>query len=197
MPTCDVVVGIDLGTTNSAVAVIDRGLPKIVTIDDGNRTMPSVVHYGKEGTVSVGRAAQQKQMHDPENVIHSAKRFMGRSSEDTAEDAKNVAFKTTADEEVAGEILRKILRDAEAELNEEITKAVIAVPAYFDDMQREATEIAGRAAGLDKVKLLREPQAHGSIATINQAHGSIATVNQAHGSIATINQVHGSIATVN
>ncbi|KAK3241661.1 heat shock [Cymbomonas tetramitiformis] len=177
MPTCDVVVGIDLGTTNSAVAVIDRGLPKIVTIDDGNRTMPSVVHYGKEGTVSVGRAAQQKQMHDPENVIHSAKRFMGRSSEDTAEDAKNVAFKTTADEEdfsmifapalgetlypeeVAGEILRKILRDAEAELNEEITKAVIAVPAYFDDMQREATEIAGRAAGLDKVKLLREPQA--------------------------------------
>eukprot|EP00242_Pyramimonas_sp_CCMP2087_P014768 CAMPEP_0198206402 /NCGR_PEP_ID=MMETSP1445-20131203/9938_1 /TAXON_ID=36898 /ORGANISM="Pyramimonas sp., Strain CCMP2087" /LENGTH=325 /DNA_ID=CAMNT_0043879081 /DNA_START=405 /DNA_END=1378 /DNA_ORIENTATION=- len=139
--------------------------------------MPSWAHYSKDGKVTVGRKAQQRRIKDPLNTFHSVKRFIGRTFAECKEDIANVGFEVVADEqgeatlvcpalncnlcpeEVSAEILIKMIQDASDYLGEDITKAVITVPAYFNDEQKDSTKMAGEAAGLEKVKILREPQA--------------------------------------
>ncbi len=145
-------IGIDLGTTNSVVATLQDGRPRTIDID-GASTMPSVVHYGADGRVVVGRAARNLALADPERTVNSVKRAMGRSS------ALVVGGRSVRPEEVSAEILRKLKAAAEAELGCTVTQAVITVPAYFDDAQRRSTLVAGELAGLEVLRLLNEPTA--------------------------------------
>ncbi|MBP6060927.1 MAG: Hsp70 family protein, partial [Candidatus Pacebacteria bacterium] len=171
------IIGIDLGTTNSAVAFIEGGAPKIIENVEGNRTTPSVVSIAKNGDRLVGLLAKRQAVTNPENTIYGIKRFMGHNFEDpeVQKDLKNASFKIQKGanggvevkigdkwmrpEEVSAMILSKIKADVEAKTGEKVTEAVITVPAYFNDAQRKATKDAGAIAGLDVKRIINEPTA--------------------------------------
>ncbi|MEN9338296.1 MAG: hypothetical protein RI945_21 [Candidatus Parcubacteria bacterium] len=171
------IIGIDLGTTNCAVAIIEGGHPKIIENVEGYRTTPSVVSYSKNGEKSVGVTAKRQSVINPENTIYGVKRYMGHSFSDkeVQNDIPNVAYKLKEGpngsvlvtlsgkdyrpEEVSAMILQKIKSDVEAKLGEKVTEAVITVPAYFNDSQRQATVDAGKIAGLDVKRIIPEPTA--------------------------------------
>ena len=172
------VIGIDLGTTNSAMAVMEAGEPQIIENAEGRRTTPSVVAFNpKTDERFVGELARRQAITNPENTVYSAKRFIGRRFDDSSvqEDVKNVSFKlgaldggdagivlngkTSAPAEISAMVLRKLKEDAEAKLGETVDQAVITVPAYFNDSQREATKIAGQVAGLEVLRIINEPTA--------------------------------------
>lgn len=169
------IIGIDLGTTNSAMAVLEGGIPSIIVNADGGRTTPSVVGW-KDGDRIVGRAAINQQVSNPDNTIYSVKRFIGRSYDDLGEkDLEGLYYNiksgakgrpvVVADEreilpeEVSAAVLSKLKDDAERFLGEEVTQAIITVPAYFDDNQRQATRDAGAIAGLEVLRIINEPTA--------------------------------------
>ena len=172
------IIGIDLGTTNSVVAVMEGGEPTVIPSAEGGRTVPSVVAFTKTGERLVGLLAKRQAVTNPENTIYSIKRFMGRRWDDPEvqrskklvaykieKDPKsdgvvvNVGGKTYTPPEISAMILQKLKADAEAYLNEKVVEAVITVPAYFDDTQRQATKDAGRIAGLDVKRIINEPTA--------------------------------------
>lgn len=171
------IIGIDLGTTNSAVAIIEAGQPKIIENIEGNRTTPSVVAVNKNGERSVGQIAKRQAVTNPENTVYGVKRFMGHAWKDkeVQNDLTRVPFKMKEGsnggalimlggkeyrpEEVSAMIIQKIKTDVEAKLGEPITEAVITVPAYFNDAQRQATVDAGKIAGLDVKRIIPEPTA--------------------------------------
>jgi molecular chaperone DnaK len=169
------VIGIDLGTTNSAVAVLEGGEPSVIINAEGDRTTPSVVAFRKDGERVVGKAAKNQAITNPENTITSIKRFIGRKYEETESERKTIAYnakkgkdgrtvvdvegKTYTPEEISAIVLQKLKADAEAYLGEKVTEAVITVPAYFNDMQRQATKDAGKIAGLDVKRIINEPTA--------------------------------------
>ncbi|RMG25367.1 MAG: molecular chaperone DnaK [Armatimonadetes bacterium] len=170
-------VGIDLGTTNSVVAVMEGGEPTVIATAEGTRTMPSVVAFKKDGERLVGVTAKRQALINPENTVASIKRFMGRRFDEVQEEAKYVSYKVVKDnkgnaavyipavdktftpEEISAMILQKLKADAEAYLGEPVTKAVITVPAYFNDAQRTATKNAGQIAGLEVLRIINEPTA--------------------------------------
>ena len=169
------VIGIDLGTTNSAMAVLEGGEPSIIINAEGDRTTPSVVAFRKDGERIVGKAAKNQAITNPENTIKSIKRFVGRKFAETASERKTVAFKAEkgkdgravveiegkhyTPEEISAMVLQKLKKDAEAYLGETVTQAVVTVPAYFNDMQRQATKDAGKIAGLEVLRIINEPTA--------------------------------------
>ncbi|XP_062026670.1 stromal 70 kDa heat shock-related protein, chloroplastic-like [Rosa rugosa] len=171
------VVGIDLGTTNSAVGAMEGGKPTIVTNAEGQRTTPSVVAYTKSGDRLVGQIAKRQAVVNPENTFFSVKRFIGRKMSEVDEESKQVSYKVVRDEngnvkldcpaigkqfaaeEISAQVLRKLVDDASKFLNDKVTKAVVTVPAYFNDSQRTATKDAGRIAGLDVLRIINEPTA--------------------------------------
>ena len=169
------VVGIDLGTTNSVIAVLEGGEPTVITNAEGSRLTPSVVGWSKDGELLVGQVAKRQAVTNPERTIFSIKRFMGRRYDEARDEAARVPYKVVAGpngdarvevdgklyspEEISAMILRKLKQDAEAYLGEEVTKAVITVPAYFNDAQRQATKNAGRIAGLEVLRIINEPTA--------------------------------------
>src|ERR1700758_5022192 len=169
------IIGIDLGTTNSCVAVMEGGEPKVVANEEGSRTTPSVVAFTKTGERLVGQVAKRQSITNPENTIFSIKRFMGRRYDEVSEEMKMVPYKVTRGEngdarvdiqgkkysppEISAMILTKLKEAAEAYLGGKITEAVITVPAYFNDAQRQATKDAGKIAGLDVKRIINEPTA--------------------------------------
>ena len=169
------IIGVDLGTTNSAMAVMEGSEPEILVNAEGDRTTPSVVGFGKDGERTVGKAAKNKAVTNPENTIASVKRFIGRSYAETGEEQKTVAYmvkngnggravvdidgKDYMPEEISAMVLQKIKSDAEKRVGEPITQAVITVPAYFNDAQRQATKDAGKIAGLEVMRIINEPTA--------------------------------------
>lgn len=171
------IIGIDLGTTNSVVAVMEAGEPKVIVNEEGSRITPSVVAFTKDKEILVGQVAKRQAVTNPENTIFSIKRFMGRKFEEVNEEMKMVPYKTEKDDqgravvvsgnmgrtyappEVSAMILQKLKRSAEAYLGEPVTEAVITVPAYFNDAQRQATKDAGKIAGLDVKRIINEPTA--------------------------------------
>lgn len=169
------VVGIDLGTTNSVVAVMEGGEPTVIANTEGTRTTPSVVAFTKSGERLVGQLAKRQAITNPENTIYSIKRFMGRKLEEVSVEDKETPFKLkTASNgdvrvetrekeysppEISAMILRKLKEDAESYLGEKVTSAVITVPAYFNDSQRQATKDAGKVAGLEVLRIINEPTA--------------------------------------
>ena len=169
------IIGIDLGTTNAAMAVMEGSEPEILVNAEGDRTTPSVVGFGKDGERTVGKAAKNKAVTNPENTIASVKRFIGRSYAETGEEQKTVAYmvkngnggravvdidgKDYMPEEISAMVLQKIKSDAEKRVGEPITQAVITVPAYFNDAQRQATKDAGKIAGLEVMRIINEPTA--------------------------------------
>lgn len=169
------IIGIDLGTTNSAMAVMEGSEPEILVNAEGDRTTPSVVGFGKDGERTVGKAAKNKAVTNPENTIASVKRFIGRSYDETSEEQKTVAYnvkngnggravvdiegKDYMPEEISAMVLQKLKADAEKRVGEPITQAVITVPAYFNDAQRQATKDAGKIAGLEVLRIINEPTA--------------------------------------
>ena len=169
------IIGIDLGTTNSAMAVMEGSEPEILVNAEGDRTTPSVEGFRKDGERTVGKAAKNKAVTNPENTIASVKRFIGRSYAETGEEQKTVAYmvkngnggravvdidgKDYMPEEISAMVLQKIKSDAEKRVGEPITQAVITVPAYFNDAQRQATKDAGKIAGLEVMRIINEPTA--------------------------------------
>ena len=172
------VIGIDLGTTNAAMAVMEAGEPQIIENAEGRRTTPSVVAFNeKTDERFVGELARRQAITNPENTVYSAKRFIGRRFDDASvkKDVKNVSFKlgeadggdagivlngkTSTPAEISAMVLRKLKEDAEAKLGEKVEQAVITVPAYFNDSQREATKVAGQVAGLEVLRIINEPTA--------------------------------------
>src|SRR6202047_4373983 len=167
-------IGIDLGTTNSVVAVMEAGEPKVIPNEEGSRTTPSVVAFTKTGERLVGQVAKRQAITNPENTIFSIKRFMGRRYEEVTEELKMVPFKVEPEgdhvvivaqgkkyrpQQISARILQKLKKAAEDYLGEKVTDAVITVPAYFNDAQRQATKDAGRIAGLDVKRIVNEPTA--------------------------------------
>src|SRR6202008_1772068 len=168
-------VGIDLGTTNSVVAVMEGGKPTVIINSDGSRLTPSVVAFTKTGERLFGQIARRQAVLNPENTIYSAKRFIGRRFSEVQSEIKNVPFKVVAGpndavrfdimgkpqspEEVSAMILRKLADDASKYLGEKVTDAIITVPAYFNDAQRTATKDAGKIAGLNVLRIINEPTA--------------------------------------
>ncbi|RZU45695.1 molecular chaperone DnaK [Streptomyces sp. BK022] len=168
-------VGIDLGTTNSVIAVWEGGEPVVVPNSEGNRTTPSVVAFTDTGERLVGQLARRQAILNPKGTIYSAKRFIGRHFDEVADEAKAVAYdvvpgengearfkvrdKLYAPEEISAQVLRKLADDASKQLGERVTEAVITVPAYFNDAQRTATRDAGRIAGLEVLRIINEPTA--------------------------------------
>jgi len=170
------ILGIDLGTTNSCMAVVEGGQPKVIENAEGNRTTPSMVAMSKNNERLVGQLAKRQSVVNPENTVSSAKRLIGRRFEDkdVQKDINLFSFKTVkkndairiimggkeyAPEEISAMVLQKMKADAEAKLGETITEAVITVPAYFDDSQRQATKVAGEIAGLKVLRIINEPTA--------------------------------------
>ncbi|MGW8284828.1 MAG: molecular chaperone DnaK [Candidatus Deferrimicrobiaceae bacterium] len=169
------IIGIDLGTTNSVVSVMEGGEPKIIINEEGNRLTPSVVGFGKGGEILVGQVAKRQAVLNPENTIFSIKRFMGRRYDEVSEEMKLVPYKVTkgpsqkatvsavgkeyTPEQISAMVLGKLKKAAEAYLGEEVKKAVITVPAYFNDSQRQATKDAGSIAGLEVMRIINEPTA--------------------------------------
>ncbi|HRH93407.1 MAG TPA: molecular chaperone DnaK [Candidatus Peribacteria bacterium] len=168
------IIGIDLGTTNSCVAVIEGGVPQVISNSEGANTTPSVVGF-KDEEVVVGIAAKRQAVTNPKNTIFSAKRFVGKRFDEVKDDAKHMPFevkggkegravisvngKEMFPQEISAKVLVKLKKDAEAYLGQPVTKAVITVPAYFDDNQRQATKEAGEIAGLEVVRIINEPTA--------------------------------------
>jgi molecular chaperone DnaK len=168
-------VGIDLGTTNSVVAVMEGGNPTVIINNEGNRLTPSVVGFTKTGERLVGQLARRQAVLNPDNTIYSAKRFIGRRYNEVQDEIKNVPFKVIAGpnnavrfdiegkqyapEEISAMVLRKLVEDASRYLGEKVTDAVITVPAYFNDAQRTATRDAGKIAGLNVLRIINEPTA--------------------------------------
>src|SRR5919197_1528910 len=168
-------VGIDLGTTNSVVAVMEGGNPTVIINNEGNRVTPSVVGFTKTGERLVGQLAKRQSVLNPENTIYSAKRFIGRRYGEVQSEIKNVPYKVVAGpndavrfeiqgkqvapEEISAQVLRKLADDASKYLGEKVTDAVITVPAYFNDAQRQATKDAGKIAGLNVLRIINEPTA--------------------------------------
>ena len=169
------IIGIDLGTTNSVVAVMEGGQPTVITSAEGSRTTPSVVAVNDKGERLVGQVAKRQAITNPENTIYSVKRFMGRKHTEVNEEMKMVPYEVVAADngdaviqiqdkqysppEVAALILRRLRESAEAHLGEKVTRAVITVPAYFNDAQRQATKDAGKIAGLEVERIVNEPTA--------------------------------------
>jgi molecular chaperone DnaK len=169
------VIGIDLGTTNSVVAVMEGGEPTVISNPEGGRTTPSVVAFAKSGERLVGQVAKRQAITNPENTIYSIKRFMGRRYEEVQSEIKTVPFKVVSGQggdvrvvvmgkefsppEISAMILQKMRDAAEQYLGEKVTQAVITVPAYFNDSQRQATKDAGRIAGLEVLRIVNEPTA--------------------------------------
>ena len=169
------VIGIDLGTTNSVVAVMEGGEPKVIINEEGSRLTPSVVAFTKDGEILVGQVAKRQAVTNPENTVFSIKRFMGRKYDEVTEEMKMVPYKVVresngdarvevrgkvyAPPEISAMILRKLKKAAEAYLGEEVKDAVITVPAYFNDSQRQATKEAGIIAGLNVLRIINEPTA--------------------------------------
>jgi len=168
------IIGIDLGTTNSCVAVLEGGEPKVIANEEGARTTPSVVGFSKSGERLVGQVAKRQAITNPENTVFSIKRFMGRRYNEVSDEMKMVPFKVVSQgdnvsivaqgkeytpPEISAMILQKLKKSAEAYLGETVTEAVITVPAYFNDAQRQATKDAGKIAGLDVKRIVNEPTA--------------------------------------
>jgi len=170
--------GIDLGTTNSVVAVMEGGEPVVITNPEGSRLTPSVVAFTKTGERLVGQVAKRQAVTNPENTIFSIKRFMGRRFTEVNEEMKMVPYqvisasngdvrvkaldKEYAPPEISAMILQKLKQAAEEYLGQPVTKAVITVPAYFNDAQRQATKEAGKIAGLEVMRIVNEPTAAAS-----------------------------------
>src|SRR6185437_7697252 len=171
------IIGIDLGTTNSCVAIMEGGKPKVIENAEGSRTTPSVVAYTEDGEILVGAPAKRQAVTNAKNTIYAVKRLIGRRFEDAEvqKATKAVPYKIVradngdawieirgkkiSPQEVSAQILRKVKKDAEAYLGETVSEAVITVPAYFNDSQRQATKDAGRIAGLDVKRIINEPTA--------------------------------------
>ena len=169
------IVGIDLGTTNSLVAIVEDGTPRVLPGSDGSMLVPSVIYFDEGGGIQVGNGAKEKMVEKPKNTIFSIKRFMGKGIADVREDLPFLPFEVSPESEhiirlkifgrdytppeLSAFILRELKRNAEAALGEEIKNAVITVPAYFNDAQRQATKDAGRIAGLDVLRIVNEPTA--------------------------------------
>jgi len=169
------VIGIDLGTTNSVVAIMEGGEPKVIINEEGSRLTPSVVAFTKDGEILVGQTAKRQAITNPENTIFSIKRFMGRRFSEVQEEIKTVPYKVVSDQEgnvrvevrgkqytpqeISAFVLQKLKKSAEAYLGQTIEDAVITVPAYFNDSQRQATKDAGRIAGLNVLRIINEPTA--------------------------------------
>jgi molecular chaperone DnaK len=169
------IIGIDLGTTNSVVAVMEGGQPVVIPNQEGGRTTPSIVGFTKSGERLVGQVAKRQAVTNPENTIYSIKRFMGRRFNEVSEEMKLVPYRVVAGDngdarvdvngkkysppEISAMILTKLKEAAEAYLGEKVTKAVITVPAYFNDAQRQATKDAGQIAGLEVMRIINEPTA--------------------------------------
>ena len=170
------VVGIDLGTTNSVVAVMEGGKPSVIQNAEGFRTTPSVVAYTKNGDRLVGQIAKRQAVINPDNTFYSVKRFIGRRSDEVSQELKKVSYivkdssgnvklecpslgKDFSSEEISAEVLRKLVDDASKHLGETVKQAVITVPAYFNDSQRQATKDAGKIAGLEVLRIINEPTA--------------------------------------
>ncbi|MBU0502082.1 MAG: molecular chaperone DnaK, partial [Candidatus Margulisbacteria bacterium] len=169
------IIGIDLGTTNSCVAVMMGGEPTVIPNSEGGRTTPSVVSFQKDGTRSVGQVAKRQSVTNPENTVFSAKRFIGRMFDEVQQELKYVPFQVTkggkgeamvkigdksySPPEISAMVLQKMKESAEQFLGGPVKKAVITVPAYFNDSQRQATKDAGTIAGLDVVRIINEPTA--------------------------------------
>nr|WAJ57513.1 Hsp70-type chaperone [Actinocyclus sp. (in: diatoms)] len=171
------VVGIDLGTTNSVVAAIEGGKPGVIINAEGFRTTPSIVAYTKKQELLVGQIAKRQAVINPENTFFSVKRFIGSKEFELSNDAKNLPYKVSKDtngnikikcpslnkefspEEISAQVLRKLVNDASTYLGQEVTQAVITVPAYFNDSQRQATIDAGKIAGIEVLRIINEPTA--------------------------------------
>src|SRR5450631_379176 len=169
------IIGIDLGTTNSVVAVMEAGSPVVIPNQEGGRTTPSVVGFAKSGERLVGTVAKRQSVTNPENTVYSIKRFMGRRFDEVSEEMKLVPYKVVPGDgndarvdisgkkysppEISAMVLGKLKEAAEAYLGEKVTKAVITVPAYFNDAQRQATKDAGQIAGLEVMRIINEPTA--------------------------------------
>ena len=171
------IIGIDLGTTNSVVAVMEGGDPVVISTAEGSRLLPSVVGFSKSGERMVGQTAKRQSVVNPENTVYSIKRFMGRRYEDTEVERKMVSYQVSngpaddarvkipitsrdySPQEISAMILGKLKTDAEAYLGVPVTRAVITVPAYFNDSQRQATKDAGKIAGLEVLRIINEPTA--------------------------------------
>src|SRR3954464_4905767 len=169
------IIGIDLGTTNSVVAIMEGKEPKVIPNEEGGRLTPSVVAWDDKGEVLVGQIARRQAITNPENTVYSVKRFMGRRQEEVSEEAKRVPYKVVrgpsgeaaieirgkkvTPPEISARVLGKLKKAAEDYLGEQVTAAVITVPAYFNDSQRQATKDAGRIAGLDVKRIINEPTA--------------------------------------
>ena len=169
------ILGIDLGTTNSAMAVMEGSEPEILVNAEGDRTTPSVEGFRKDGERVVGKAAKNQAVTNPENTVSSVKRFIGRSYDETAEERKTISYnvrkgkdgravvdidgKDYTPEEISAMVLQKMKADAEKQLGGPVTQAVITVPAYFNDAQRQATKDAGKIAGLEVLRIINEPTA--------------------------------------
>ena len=170
------VVGIDLGTTNSCVAVMEGGKPMVIANAEGFRTTPSVVAYAKNGDRLVGQIAKRQSVMNPENTFYSVKRFIGRKVDEVGTEMTEVSYKVLtvngnvkidcpaagkqfSPEEISAQVLRKLVDDASKYLGEKVTQAVITVPAYFNDSQRQATKDAGKIAGIEVLRIINEPTA--------------------------------------
>jgi molecular chaperone DnaK len=171
------VVGIDLGTTNSVVAAIEGGQPNVITNAEGLRTTPSIVAYTKKQELLVGQIAKRQAVINPENTFFSVKRFIGSKENEISQEAKQLPYKVLKDtngnikincsslnkefspEEISAQVLRKLISDASTYLGQEVTQAVITVPAYFNDSQRQATMDAGKIAGIEVLRIINEPTA--------------------------------------
>src|SRR4051812_23077306 len=167
------VIGIDLGTTNSVVAVMEGGQPTVIVNQEGARTTPSVVAFTKDSERLVGQVAKRQAVTNPENTIFSIKRFMGRKYDEVASESGRVPYKVASAQngdawieaqgkkmsppEISAMVLGKLKQAAEDYLGEKVTDAVITVPAYFNDAQRQATKDAGRIAGLNVLRIINEP----------------------------------------
>ena len=180
------ILGIDLGTTNSAMAVMEGSEPEILVNAEGDRTTPSVEGFRKDGERVVGKAAKNQAVTNPENTVSSVKRFIGRSYNETAEERKTIAYTVEAGkdgravvnidgkhytpEEISAMVLQKLKADAEKRVGSPITQAVITVPAYFNDAQRQATKDAGKIAGLEVLRIINEPTAAALAYGLDKVH---------------------------
>jgi molecular chaperone DnaK len=170
------IIGIDLGTTNSVVAVMEGGEPVVITNSEGGRLTPSVVAFTKSGERLVGQVAKRQAVTNPENTVFSIKRFMGRRFDEVSEEMKMVPYRVTREADhvavqidgqsapftppqISAMVLQKLKQAAEDYLGQPVAKAVITVPAYFNDSQRQATKDAGKIAGLEVLRIVNEPTA--------------------------------------
>ncbi|HEV3472649.1 MAG TPA: Hsp70 family protein, partial [Actinomycetota bacterium] len=158
-------VGIDLGTTNSVVAALEGGEPTVIPNAEGARTTPSVVAFSKGGEILVGEVAKRQAITNPDRTIRSIKRKMG------TQDKTEIDGKAWSPQEISARILMKLKSDAESYLGDKVTEAVITVPAYFDDAQRQATQEAGKVAGLEVLRIINEPTAAALAYGLDKAEG--------------------------